>query len=773
MHTQHRFRSDTRARHRALWLAPLLLAAAWAGAAVAEDSEARRPTLNQIFGIAPAKLPDIALRRDVAPRPELVQALKRVQALDATVQVTWFRGHVDSFAAVPRTTIPDYARGVLAQAGVVAEPRAPKKFGTLLTPKPALDFDRMAQVALPFETELRSLETGEPQAEDAPEGAYEGKALDLVRPVRAPTRPVRDPLPANAGALAHEVLLAFLARHQELFELSQADLGKGMPGLEPVRFGAGPYYLRLVYQQSVAGLVLHSGKTIVLLDRNWNVIDISRMLLTEAKLRDLTVPERGPELGQAAAVERAYAAVQKAFGSATRPKVTEATLGFEAVRGIASWRIRFANANAYYADIVLNLDAVTGELLNAADNLDRHTDAKVSRWGYSSGDLTVPIRYTAENFYTRDDDTLVHDFFHVVTDNRNNGDPLDTCSATPQSTDTESAAYGTTSGTNYIRPTIRSDRDFSLWWPAEVSGTFGEAHAYYWSRWFMQWLKGALGDLGVLPSSAGSYPRALIILNACEDGVGVHSSSFAVTTLHSVGEGINTIRLPERCRSGNGDCASGDYASSNSDHSYTFEGNGGYSVPGVMHHELNHYVMKRYFDIGSGLDCNASEQLKFLHEGALGRSLPQAYWHNYYGTGYAPSNTNRNYRHNATAGRPHKDTASLNTLSDFLCADDPSPYSAGSVVHQAMWKFYHGIAVNGSAQSGIPRTATDRDFLLLYYWAADLVSASTYQDRYEMANRVMEIMENHSTLSSTGKQQWCDVWEVHELDDFIASGYCN
>ena len=53
MHTQHRFRSDTRARHRALWLAPLLLAAAWAGAAVAEDSEARRPTLNQIFGIAP------------------------------------------------------------------------------------------------------------------------------------------------------------------------------------------------------------------------------------------------------------------------------------------------------------------------------------------------------------------------------------------------------------------------------------------------------------------------------------------------------------------------------------------------------------------------------------------------------------------------------------------------------------------------------------------------------------------------------------------------
>ena len=84
-----------------------------------------------------------------------------------------------------------------------------------------------------------------------------------------------------------------------------------------------------------------------------------------------------------------------------------------------------------------------------------------------------------------------------------------------------------------------------------------------------------------------------------ETDLGWHSSSFPVTTLNSVAEGINTIRLPERCRSTNGSCAAGDYASSNSDNSYTFEGNGGYSVPGVVHHELNHFVMKRYFDVGS------------------------------------------------------------------------------------------------------------------------------------------------------------------------------
>jgi hypothetical protein len=153
--------------------------------------------------------------------------------------------------------------------------------------------------------------------------------------------------------------------------------------------------------------------------------------------------------------------------------------------------------------------------------------------------------------------------------------------------------------------------------------------------------------------------------------------------------------------------------------------------------------------------------------------LPQAYWHDYYGSGYAPSNQNRNYRHNQVSGRPHTNNTNLNKLSDFLCVNTDSPYDAGSVVHQAMWKLYHGIAVNGSTQSGIPRFSTDRDFVLTYYWAADLVSASTYQDRYEMANRVMEIMENHSNLSSSGKQAWCDVWEVHELDTFISSGYCS
>jgi hypothetical protein len=745
------------------------------GAAIAErdDADKSRATLNRLFGVAPVRMVDKELRADVTPHPDILKLLRQYQAKDGTARATWFRGHIDGFSAAPKTTVPDYARSVLSRFGIAISPRPIQKLAAVSGPKPALDWDRLQSYPLPFQTEMAANIAGKPGVADKPDGTYEGDVIVMDRPTLPPQTVGPPQTPPGRSTIAHNVFWTFLYQNRDMFEIPESDLREGLRGLRFVSFNQGRYFMRLVYQQMAGAGVLHSGKTVVLLDPNWNVIGISRSVLSEPKIGDILIKGGEPTISRDQAVAKTLSAVRAVFGTKSAPKVTEATLGLDALRGLYSWKVRVGGADAYYSDLVVSMNAQTGALLNVADLVDRYTDASVSRWGYSSGDLTVPVRYVADNFYTRDDDTLVHDFFHVVTDNRNNGDPLHTCNQTPQQTQTESAAYGTTTGSNYIRPTIRSDRDFSLWWPSESSGTFGEAHVYYWARWFMQWMKPSLADLGVLPSSAAAYPRALIIVNACEDGVGWHSSSFPVTTLNSVAEGINTIRLPERCRSTNGSCAAGDYASSNSDNSYTFEGNGGYSAPGVVHHELNHFVMKRYFDVGSGLDCSAGEQLKYLHEGAAGRSLPQAYWHNYYGSGYAPANQWRNYRHNQESGRPHIDNASLNTLSDFYCADDPSAYSAGSVVHQAMWKFYHGIAVNGSTQSGIARTSTDRDFLVLYYWAADLVSGSTYKDRYEMANRVMEIMEYHSTLSSSGKQDWCDVWAVHELDPFIVSSYCS
>jgi hypothetical protein len=744
------------------------------GAGAEEDTKNPPKSLNTLFQVQQTDLRDSDIRRDVRPSRELRAALAALKRRDRDAQVTWFRDNVDSFSTRPKTTIPDYAQVVLRQVGVRLTPVSPQQLPLSLQQKPQINWDDRLNEALPFDAERDVTPQSPGDEEDKPEGQFQGQVIQDQRPNSKPA-PQPEPIPVKREAtIARRVLVGFLNQNSRLFNIPKSDLEKGLPNLEQVEYTSGKYFKRLTFQQKVNDGILHNGKTVVLFDHNWNVINISRIIITPNKLDSIVKRNQPLELDKGRATRQAVELTNRVFNAdVEKIRVPESTLGLDAIRGIYTWKVRVLNADPVFSDLTLTFDAHTGKLLNVSDNVDRYTDAQVNRWGYADGDYTTPNRYTTGNFYTRDDNTLVHDFFHVVNDNRNNGNALDTCTATPANTLTEGNAYGTTSGSNYIRPTRRSDRNFLLWWPSEQSGTFGESHVYYWARWFMQWMKPALADLGVLPNSAADYPQALIITNACEDGVGVHSSSFSVTTYQNIGEGINTIRLPERCRSTNDNCSSSDYDASSSDHIYTYEGNAGYSSPSVIHHELNHFVMKRYFGIGSGQDCSAGEQLKFLHEGAAGRSLPQAYWHNYYGTGYAPTNQNRQYRADAISGRPHINNSSLNRLSDFLCVNTDSPYDAGSVVHQAMWKFYHGIAVNGSTQTGIARVSTDRDFLVLYYWAADLVSASTYQDRYEMANRVMQIMENHSPLSSSGKQSWCAVWRVHELADFIDSSYCN
>ena len=277
----------------------------------------------------------------------------------------------------------------------------------------------------------------------------------------------------------------------------------------------------------------------------------------------------------------------------------------------------------------------------------------------------------------------------------------------------------------------------------------------------------------MLPSGASNFHRVLIVNNACLAAAGSHSSSFKVTTKDNVGEGINVIRLPHLCRRGTSGCST-----SSSSHTRTCQGDGCYGSAGLLHHEINHFVMKKYFNIGSDIDCDAAEELRYLHEGAFGHSVPQAFWHNFYGIGYAPSDTARLYRSDEVRGQPHTDSASLNHLSNFACLDRDEtgydPYEAGSIVHQAMWKIYHGTSVSASGStSSIARPATDNDFLNLMFFAGDLVAGSSFKDRWEMANRVMQVMENHSNLSSTQKGRWCDIWDTHGLRTFISTSFCS
>ena len=52
------------------------------------------------------------------------------------------------------------------------------------------------------------------------------------------------------------------------------------------------------------------------------------------------------------------------------------------------------------------------------------------------------------------------------------------------------------------------------------------------------------------------------------------------------------------------------------------------------------------------------------------------------------------------------------------------------------------------------------------------MNSSNYRDRYEFANRVMEILE-YSAWPTAAKQDYCDIFEHHELANFIDPSYCS
>ena len=728
---------------------------------------------------------DSATQRDMSPRegarvtpsPALQDAIRALLAQDQAASFTYYLGHVDSFSTRPKATVPAYAAALLRAHGLSTDAQANEQLQIVESTKRRQDLDANLDRRLPV-----------PYEEDTQDAMFDASAADDIAPENGidtapmyeqvkPARPIEAPRAlwvgpgeqerAREAAVAKPILLGFLQQYQKVFEVDKDDLQTELPGLQQTVYSVGRYARKAVFQQSLAGEPLIGGKTIVLFDRNWNVTAISRMIATPRKLP--VAPSTTIEAAAASNIAM-EALAHKTQTNAAVWKVATAVRGIDPVRQKRLWVINARVATGIDLHMRVKLDAATGAVLNISDNVDRYTDAKVRRWGYSGGNLEAPSQYVASDFYTRDDNTLVHDFFHIVNDERGGGDPQVVCTETDKDTLWYEQAYDTTTGSSYVRPTRRNDRDFSLWYPHNPSGSFSESNSYYWARWFFQWIKGSISDLGALPAAAADYPQVLIVTNACISAGGLYSSTFGVTTDQDQGEGIPVIRLPEKCRSSNGNCTAPDYTGFET--FKTCEGDGCSSPPSVIHHEINHFLLKSYYDVLSGSDCGGSEQLKFLHEGILGSAVPQAYWHHYYGVGYNPAD-NFLYKADYDAGRVHVDDASNITLSDYPCDDAGDPYKSGRVAGQVMWEIYHGKEITGSVMTTMPRPATDRDFLVLAYWAAELVDASIFKDRYEMANRVMEIMENYSTLSSTGKQQWCNAWEHHELGTYINSAYCN
>ena len=691
----------------------------------------------------------------IPPSPELQEEMDSYQKLDPTVQFTLLRGHVDAFSAHPQPTVPDYAKLILSEAGLPTEPVAQPTTKTTDDPKNA-----EGDAALPVEAESFE-DIGNKGDDDAGQPDDTQKEVDKHQ--------AQDVWYEQAGEeVVVPILREFLSRNRGLFQLRDKYLGDDLPFLDLVRYGVGKHFRRAEFTQKIGLDPVLDSKTVVLFDLNWNVVVISRQLMTRDKVGfDPTPTIRFPKARKLAF---------EALGlTAEDARVMDSERGVDAWRAILAWQLLIEDTRDG-SEYTVTLAGIDGELLNISDDTARYTDAKVKRWNYVDGDMTVPERVTTTNVYTHDDNTLVHDFFYLVNDDRNDGG-TGTCSDTSPASNSTPDAYGTTSSSEYVRPTRRSDRDFSLWNPKAPKGSFGEAHVYYWARKYMQWQKQALVDLGFLTlGNFNNYTKALIIVNACDDGAGNFKSSLSVSTMDDLGEGLGTIRLPERCRSGNTNCAATDYDDSNSDNLYTYEGNGGYHFPGVIHHELNHFVLIDYLGVGNGVDCSIDKELSYFQEGGLGRTLPQMYWHSKYDIGYLPATTNQLFRSDGTSGEVHDETDadSFNQLDDFLCEDGTDdPYSWGSVVSQPMWEIYHGQKVDGSSRYGMARPAEDKGMIKSMYYAADLASASSWQDRWELANRFMEFWELFSTAVPSTKTDWCETWGHHGMDTYIFSSYCS
>ncbi|MCA9555754.1 MAG: hypothetical protein KC933_37330 [Myxococcales bacterium] len=703
-----------------------------------------RPKLNPDLIASRAKAPPTATvpaeraPAESPPLPSVKAALETWRAADPDIRVTWLRGHVDAFTARPRATVPDYAARALARHGMEAKAVAPS-------------FEPVKEPGV------------EPKAVAEPPHALR----DIMEEDGETTWYRQD-----GAEVAKDVLAEFLAEHDDVFRVGAELIEAGLPNLELTEHGVGRHFRRVAFQQRVGDVPLVEGKTVVLFDLSWNVIAISRQLATREKLPAAPDSAVSEGLAEELALQAVVAKQDKLFDEV---RVLETRFGIDAARGVPVYTVALRDDRAHERYTV-TLDPADGEVLNVSDDTARFSDAQVKRWAYSGGDMTAAYQVTTTGLYTHDDDTLVHDFFYVMNDDRNDGG-TGTCTQTAVDGLTTPAAYGTTTGANFIRPTIRSDRNFALWAPSTTLGSFGEGHVYYWAREYMLWQKQALVDLGVLTlGSFNNYTKALLIVNACAGGAGNFDGNFKVTTRNNDGENLGTILLPEVCRSGNSNCGATDYADSKSGNLYTYEGGGGYHFPGVITHELNHFVLIDYFGVANSLNCSSNIEQKYFQEGGIGRTLPQIFWASRFGIEYLPGDTNLLFRSDGVSGRPHDpaDANSLNHLSDFACADGTGdPYGWGGVVAQPMWEIYHGKKVVGSTLVNMGKPAADLGMIKAMYYAADMTAASTTRNRAQLANRFMEFWELFSTAVSTTKADWCDVWEHHGVGGSIDSDFCS
>ncbi|HEX9697245.1 MAG TPA: hypothetical protein VGB64_13145 [Actinomycetota bacterium] len=770
----HRSNRSYRSWQAALVAVGMLLAS------LASASSAEEPCTTMP---APGTPRESSTYRESVPSLELQSAIAGYLRGDPDASFSFFNCEVDFFATVPKTTVPSYAVPTLTSLGLSTTPRAPERVPAPTdTAKPAQNLDADLSRKVPLDLEEDTRETGDAE----PLEILDGIGLDpgLLAPTQpenrtAPAivleprdntyRPATPEQTALESRAAAPILDAFLSQNESVFR----PMGSS---LQMSEFRIGRFGRRALFEQMPGGVKLLESRTVVLFDNNWNVAGISRMIASPAKLyadRSSTVPE-----ADAVRIAKGAAAAALDIPEASM-QVASAEHGIDAIGRHMAWHVRLLSSHTVEFDATVAIHAGTGAVLNISDDVMHYTDAKLRRWGYTNGDEDNAVQVVAGGQYTADDNTMRHDYFYMQSDERDGGgDPAVlpaacvTANGWGANTRVRANAYGTTSGAvDAIRHTHRPDRDFSIWSPAHSAGSFAESHAYYWARKYFLWQKTAFEELGALPVS--NSKKLNILVNTCINDVGIANST-AVATQHNEAESNPKNWIVEFCRSGLPACPASSYANSGNDF-ITCQGGGCSLHPSVIHHEINHYAMGTLFGVGSSINCNSGVQLGFLHEGGLGSAVPQAFWHYWYGVGYNPP-VDRLFTADVVRGQVHASNATRLTVGNYLCVNNDDggqgAYEAGRVAGQPLWEIYHGKKVSGSTITNMLRPATDTDFQILTFWAADLVAGSTYKDRYEMANRFMQVILNYGNFTSAAqkasvKADWCETWTHHSLGTFI------
>ena len=702
--------------------------------------------------------------RDVPPLPAVEAAVADFKRGDPDASFSFFNGHVDNFATRPKNTVPSYAANILASLNLPTATREHILLAApVFDPKPSRNLDADPAVALPTLPEADgsqpvssgNLDVSDPPSTTLPPEETRSQRHPEPETLIPWTRPSAATLALEARA-ASPILANFLTQHRSVFEVEPDEFNTALMQTD---YQVGAFFRKAVFAQSLNGKPLVDGRTLVLFDANWNILNISRMITTPSKLAVEPLNTTSLSQAQAVSIASAQAPGRECAGAPLRE--VRAELGVDHIRRLHVWDIELLSDDTE-CHWRTTIDANRGTVLNVTDLRQfGYTDAKVNRWYYPGGNIFDPHQTVSPNIYTRNDRRLEHDFFWVMNDHRCDGDPESLCSSITEFTEQTCAkAYGTTAGSSTIRATVRTDRDFSHYYPGGASEAFGETHMYYWARQYCQWLKPALDALGVLPDSASDFPRVLIIVQQCRTRARA-TGGYKVTTQGDKGEGGDAILIPHRNPSGP------------ERHNDTCEGGACYDAPSNIGHELNHFFLSRYFGYASGTDCAKSFEHSMTHEGILGTAVPQAFWNWYYGVGYNPS-TDHLYFSDSTVGLVHKDEASRMLAETYSCSwavSNDDPYSAGRVAGQVLWEIYHGKKVTGSTLGNMGRPANDTAFNCLVYWAADLHNSSTVQDRYEYANRFMEILDKYCLWPLSVRQDYYNAFQHHSLHWSINNDY--